>query len=261
MPTFRFAPPAPTELGTKAEIKNMNSFRSVHRAIESEIARQIEIVESGGRVVQETRGWDEVTGTTHTMRSKEQAHDYRYFPDPDLVPMEVDRATVERIRAAMPELPPARFARYHGEFKLSVAQATQLDRQCSRSREYFDACVNASKNAQQSVNFVLGDLSRLANESGVPVYDSPVKPEHVAELIALVRIEYDQFKNCKRARCCACGKAKARRRQSSRKKGSRRPATPARSMASSTRCWRRTKNRSPITRAAKPTSWASWWAK
>ncbi|MBC5816256.1 MAG: Asp-tRNA(Asn)/Glu-tRNA(Gln) amidotransferase subunit GatB [Candidatus Eremiobacteraeota bacterium] len=173
------------ELGTKAEIKNMNSFRSVHRAIESEIARQIEIVESGGRVVQETRGWDEVTGTTHTMRSKEQAHDYRYFPDPDLVPVEVDRATVERIRKDMPELPPARFARYHCEFKLSVAQATQLVENAPLA-EYFDACVNASKNAQQSVNFVLGDLSRLANESDTPVYESPVKPQHVAELITLV---------------------------------------------------------------------------
>ncbi|MFN2528284.1 MAG: Asp-tRNA(Asn)/Glu-tRNA(Gln) amidotransferase subunit GatB [Candidatus Baltobacteraceae bacterium] len=178
-------PAGAKELGTKAEIKNMNSFRSVHRAIQSEIARQIEIVESGGRVVQETRGWDEVAGTTHTMRSKEQAHDYRYFPDPDLVPIEVDRATVERVRKAMPELPPARFARYHGEFNLSVAQATQLVENGPLA-EYFDACVSASKNAQQSVNFVLGDLSRLANESDTPVYDSPVKPEHVGELIALV---------------------------------------------------------------------------
>ncbi|MDP9018567.1 MAG: Asp-tRNA(Asn)/Glu-tRNA(Gln) amidotransferase subunit GatB [Candidatus Eremiobacteraeota bacterium] len=178
-------PVGETSLGTKAEIKNMNSFRSVHRAIQSEIARQIEIVESGGRVVQETRGWDEVTGTTHTMRSKEQAHDYRYFPDPDLVPMEVDRATVERIRAVMPELPPARFARYHGEYKLSPAQATQLIENHPLA-QYFDACVQASSNAQQSVNFVLGDLSRMANESGVPVYESPVQPSHVAELIGLV---------------------------------------------------------------------------
>ena len=174
-----------TELGTKAEIKNMNSFRSVYRAIESEIARQIGIVESGGRVVQETRGWDEVAGTTHTMRSKEQAHDYRYFPDPDLVPVEVDRATVERIRSAMPELPPARFARYHGDFKLSPAQATQLIDD-SRLASYFDACVSASNNPQQSVNFVLGDLSRLANENGTAVYDSPVTAQSVAELIALV---------------------------------------------------------------------------
>ena len=93
MPTSRCARAGATELGTKTEIKNMNSFRSVQRAIESEIARQIALVEGGGRVVQETRGWDEAAGTTHSMRSKEQAHDYRYFPDPDLVPLELDRAT------------------------------------------------------------------------------------------------------------------------------------------------------------------------
>jgi len=174
-----------TELGTKAEIKNMNSFRSVHRAIESEIARQIEIVESGGRVIQETRGWDEDAGTTHSMRSKEQAHDYRYFPDPDLVPMEVAREAVERIRAELPELPQSRFARYTTEFHLNVAQATQLvDNHALAS--YFDRCVSLSGDAQQSTNFVLGDLSRLANESGVHVYDSPATPERVAELIALV---------------------------------------------------------------------------
>ncbi len=86
-------PVGSTELGTKTEIKNMNSFRSVHRAIESEIERQIALLESGGRIVQETRGWDEVNGVTHSMRSKEEAHDYRYFPDPDLVPLEIARAT------------------------------------------------------------------------------------------------------------------------------------------------------------------------
>ena len=178
-------PVGATELGTKAEIKNMNSFRSVLRAIESEIARQIEIVESGGRVVQETRGWDEGAGTTHSMRSKEQAHDYRYFPDPDLVPMEVSRETVERIRAELPELPQNRFARYTHEFHLNVAQATQVvDNHALAS--YFDRCVALSGDAQQSTNFVLGDLSRLANESGTPVYDSPATPEQVAELIGLV---------------------------------------------------------------------------
>ncbi len=178
-------PVGATELGTKAEIKNMNSFRSVHRAIESEIARQIAVVEAGGRVVQETRGWDEVAGTTHPMRSKEQAHDYRYFPDPDLVPMEVPRETVERIRGELPELPQSRFARYTTEFHLNVAQATQLvDNHALAS--YFDRCVSLSGDAQQSTNFVLGDLSRLANESNIAVADSPAAPEHVAELILLV---------------------------------------------------------------------------
>ncbi|HTA39319.1 MAG TPA: Asp-tRNA(Asn)/Glu-tRNA(Gln) amidotransferase subunit GatB, partial [Candidatus Acidoferrales bacterium] len=111
------------EFGTKAEIKNMNSFRSVHRAIESEVARQIEIIESGGRVMQETRGWDEANGISVSMRSKEEAHDYRYFPDPDLVPMEVSRERVDAIRAAMPERPWQRFERYTAQYGINVKQA------------------------------------------------------------------------------------------------------------------------------------------
>ena len=173
------------ELGTKTEIKNMNSFRSVHRAIESEIERQIGMVESGQRIVQETRGWDEVRGTTHTMRSKEQAHDYRYFPDPDLVPMEIARADVDNIRKKLPELPIARFERYTAQFGLDTKIAAQLVENAPLAG-YFDAVVKASNNAKQATNFVLGDLSRLANESGTPVNESPVTPEHLAELIALV---------------------------------------------------------------------------
>ena len=178
-------PTGSTALGTKTEIKNMNSFRSVHRAIESEIARQIAVLESGGRIVQETRGWDEIAGTTHSMRSKEQAHDYRYFPDPDLVPLEIDAALVERLRATLPVLPPARFAKYHSEYGLSPAHATQLIDNASLSA-YFDACVNAGGRPQQVANFVLGELSRLSNEGNVPVAESAVTPHDLAELIALV---------------------------------------------------------------------------
>ncbi len=173
------------ELGTKTEIKNMNSFRSVHRAIESEIERQISLVQAGERIVQETRGWDEIRGTTHSMRSKEQAHDYRYFPDPDLVPLEVERVDVDRLRAELPELPIARFERYANGFGLDVKQATQLVDNLPLAL-YFDAVVKASNNPKQSTNFVLGDLSRLANETATPVHESPVTPGHVAELIALV---------------------------------------------------------------------------
>ncbi|HUA07867.1 MAG TPA: Asp-tRNA(Asn)/Glu-tRNA(Gln) amidotransferase subunit GatB [Candidatus Acidoferrales bacterium] len=172
-------------LGTKAEIKNMNSFRSVHRAIESEIERQIALLEKGERVVQETRGWDEARGVTISMRSKEQAHDYRYFPDPDLVPVEISRATVERLRAELPELPHHRFERYATKLGLDVKQATQLIDNLPLA-SFFDAAVEASENAKQATNFVLGDLSRLANETGVAVGDSPVTPAHLAELIAMV---------------------------------------------------------------------------
>jgi len=178
-------PVGATELGTKTEIKNMNSFRSVHRAIQSEIARQIAVVEAGERIVQETRGWDEINGTTISMRSKEQAHDYRYFPDPDLVPMEITAAYVDALRETIPEAPWKRFLRYTQSYGLNVLQATQLiDTQPLAS--YFDAVVAASGNAQQATNFVLGDLSRLANESGTPVWSSEVLPEHLAELIVLV---------------------------------------------------------------------------
>jgi aspartyl-tRNA(Asn)/glutamyl-tRNA(Gln) amidotransferase subunit B len=173
------------EYGTKTEIKNMNSFRSVERAIESEIARQTEILESGGRIVQETRGWDEVHGTTHSMRSKEQAHDYRYFPDPDLVPMEVPRALVEQIRASLPEVPWRRFERYRAQYAFNVAQSTQLlDDEPLAS--YFDATVAAGAVPQQALNFVLGDLSRLANESSVAIPASKVTPAALAELIGLL---------------------------------------------------------------------------
>jgi aspartyl-tRNA(Asn)/glutamyl-tRNA(Gln) amidotransferase subunit B len=180
-------PVGSTEFGTKTEIKNMNSFRSVYRAIESEIERQIAIVESGGRIVQETRGWDENQGVTHSMRSKEQAHDYRYFPDPDLVPMEIGAARLDEAKRLVPEahLPWNRFGRYHNEYGLDVKPATQLIDNLPLAA-YFDRCVEASKNPQQSMNFVLGDLSRLANETGTPVHESAVTPAHLAELIALV---------------------------------------------------------------------------
>jgi aspartyl-tRNA(Asn)/glutamyl-tRNA(Gln) amidotransferase subunit B len=178
-------PAGATELGTKSEIKNMNSFRSVERAIDSEIARQIEILDSGGRVVQETRGWDELHGVTHPMRSKEEAHDYRYFPDPDLVPLAVARDDVERWKSELPTMPWQRFERYTAQYGLGVNAAAQLVDNLSLAN-YFDAVVARSGNAQQSSNFVLGELSRLANETGVDVADSKVTVEHLAELISLV---------------------------------------------------------------------------
>jgi aspartyl-tRNA(Asn)/glutamyl-tRNA(Gln) amidotransferase subunit B len=173
-----------TAYGTKAEIKNMNSFRSVHDAIESEIDRQIAMIEGGGRVIQETRGWDEAAGATHSMRSKEQAHDYRYFPDPDLVPLEIDRARIERIRATMPPVPFERFERYTERFGISVVQTTQLVDNPPLAA-YFDRAVAIAGAPATVLNFVLGDLSRLANESGTPVAEGKVAPEALAELVAL----------------------------------------------------------------------------
>ena len=173
------------EYGTKAEIKNMNSFRSVRRAIESEIVRQIRVVESGGRVIQETRGWDETAGETHSQRSKEQAHDYRYFPDPDLVPLDVTPETVERVRAALTATPYERYVRYVDEYGLDTKRATQLVDDAELAA-FFDRAVSAaSGNAKAVVAFVLGDLSRLANESGTHAAHGKVTPESLAELVAL----------------------------------------------------------------------------
>jgi len=175
-------PVGQSEYGTKAEIKNMNSFNSVARAIESETARQADVIAGGGRVVQETRGWDEAVGTTHSMRSKEQAHDYRYFPDPDLPPIEFAPTDVARMRDALGTLPQTRLDRMIRDHGLSVVQAHQIIDK-SGLADYYDTAVAASGKPQATVNFVLGDLSRLANETSVPVQASALRPQRLAEII------------------------------------------------------------------------------
>jgi aspartyl-tRNA(Asn)/glutamyl-tRNA(Gln) amidotransferase subunit B len=173
-----------TEFGTKAEIKNMNSFRSVRRAVASEIARQIAVIEGGGRVIQETRGWDEVNGTTHSQRSKEQAHDYRYFPDPDLVPLDISREDVARIRATLPETPYSRYVRYTQTDGIDTARAGQL-LDDSALATFFDRTVAITKNPMGTLALLLGDLTRLANEAATTVPQGKVTPEALAELVAL----------------------------------------------------------------------------
>jgi aspartyl-tRNA(Asn)/glutamyl-tRNA(Gln) amidotransferase subunit B len=171
--------------GTKAEIKNMNSFRSVRRAIESEIRRQIAVLEGGGRVIQETRGWDEAAGETHSQRSKEEAHDYRYFPDPDLVPIDVSVEDVERLRATLPEIPYERYLRYVDRYGIDSKRATQLVDDHALAAWFERAVAAASGDAKAVVAFVLGDLARLANESGTHPARGKVTPEALAELVAL----------------------------------------------------------------------------
>jgi aspartyl-tRNA(Asn)/glutamyl-tRNA(Gln) amidotransferase subunit B len=176
-----------TEYGTKAEIKNINSFRSLRRATESEIARQIRVVESGGRVIQETRGWDEHAGVTHSQRSKEQAHDYRYFPDPDLVPLDVTQDVVDGVRATLVETPFERYVRYVDDCGLDSKRATQLVDDKPLAVWFDRAVATGGGNAQAVVAFVLGDLSRLANESGTHVAAGNVTPEALGELVALTQ--------------------------------------------------------------------------
>jgi aspartyl-tRNA(Asn)/glutamyl-tRNA(Gln) amidotransferase subunit B len=189
-------PVGQSEYGTKTEIKNMNSFNSVRRAIESEVARQAEIIASGGRVQQETRGWDEAAGTTHTMRSKERAHDYRYFPDPDLTPIEFAPSDVARLRESLGLLPQVYMDRLISEDKLSIVQAQQIV-DTPGLAGYYDAAVELTKKPQATVNFVLGDLSRLANETGVAVAASALGPESLAELVGLVEAKTINSKTAK----------------------------------------------------------------
>ena len=178
-------PAGAAKYGTKTEIKNMNSFRSVARAIESEIDRQVAVLERGERVVQETRGWDEAAGTTHSMRSKEQAHDYRYFPDPDLTPIEFAQSDVARLRSGLEDLPQGRIARLVERDRLSLVQALQIVEGPGLGA-YYDAAVALTQKPQATANFILGDLARLANESGTPVPESAMTPEALAELVVLV---------------------------------------------------------------------------
>ncbi|SCM79083.1 Aspartyl/glutamyl-tRNA(Asn/Gln) amidotransferase subunit B [uncultured Sporomusa sp.] len=178
--------PAGTQpFGTKAELKNLNSFRSVQRGLEYEVERQTDVLEDGGRIIQETRSWDEAKGVTRSMRSKEQAHDYRYFPEPELVPIMVDPAKVESIRAQLPELPDARKARMMADHGLSAYDAETIT--ASRAMaDYFDAAVKAGAEAKAAANWLMGDVSKHLNAANIPVEACPVTAAQLAGLIALI---------------------------------------------------------------------------
>ena len=178
-------PVGQTSLGTKAEVKNLNSFRYLEKALEYEIERQIELVSGGGRVVQETRLWDSSTGRTQSMRSKEEAHDYRYFPEPDLPPLVVDAARVEAVRATMPELPDARRARFVAAYGLPAYDAGVLT-QSAAVAGYFEATVAASGNAKLASNWVMGDILRMVKERDCAVESLPVTPASLGGLIRLI---------------------------------------------------------------------------
>jgi len=178
--------PVGTEkFGTKAEVKNLNSFRYVQKALEYEIERQTELVSSGGRVAQETRLWDVAAGRTVSMRSKEEAHDYRYFPEPDLPPLEVDAAWVEEIRKSLAELPEARRQRFVTQYALPEYDAGVLT-QSPALADYFEATAALVDNPKAASNWVMGELTRKMNELGVDVADVPLAPASLAGLIRLV---------------------------------------------------------------------------
>ncbi|MBK8182348.1 MAG: Asp-tRNA(Asn)/Glu-tRNA(Gln) amidotransferase subunit GatB [Candidatus Competibacteraceae bacterium] len=175
------------KLGTRAEIKNLNSFRFVERAIEFEIERQIDLIEAGGKVVQETRLYDPDKGETRSMRGKEEANDYRYFPDPDLLPLVIDQDVIAAIRASLPELPDAKKQRFITQYGLSGYDAGVLT--TSRALgDYYEATVAAlSGEPKLCANWVMGDLSAFLNKDNREITDSPVNPAQLAGLLRRIQ--------------------------------------------------------------------------
>jgi aspartyl-tRNA(Asn)/glutamyl-tRNA(Gln) amidotransferase subunit B len=170
------------KFGTKAEVKNLNSFRFLKQALDFEISRQVALIESGGRVVQETRLYNPDLGETFSMRSKEDAHDYRYFPEPDLVPLRIGDAWIRQVQATMPELPSAKRARYTGEMGLSEYDAEVLTAERTLS-EYFETVARVSGQPKPAANWVMGDLMAALKAEGKEIAASPVTAEHLGDLV------------------------------------------------------------------------------
>ncbi|MBY0495182.1 MAG: Asp-tRNA(Asn)/Glu-tRNA(Gln) amidotransferase subunit GatB [Cyanobacteria bacterium] len=174
-----------TKLGTKTEVKNVNSFRYLEKAIQYEIGRHIDVIDHGGRVIQETRLFDAAQGKTYSMRSKEEAHDYRYFPDPDLPALVVDEKRRERIAASLPELPDARRRRFIAEYALPEYDAALLT-QTRGLADYFEETARQSGNAKAASNWVMGEVLRNMKERAIEITAVPITPSALAGLIAIV---------------------------------------------------------------------------
>jgi aspartyl-tRNA(Asn)/glutamyl-tRNA(Gln) amidotransferase subunit B len=189
-PNLSLRPRGSEEFGAKVELKNLNSFRAALRGTEFEVGRQTKLLSEGKKVVSETRGWREETQETASQRSKEEAHDYRYFPEPDLPPIAVSREWVEEIRAGLPELPDARRARFVSQYGLTDYEANLLTESRARA-DYYETALGlagGAENARLVANWLLGDLSRLLNDSGLDL-DSPdlkLGVEAFAKLLKLV---------------------------------------------------------------------------
>jgi len=171
--------------GTKTEIKNLNSFRAVQKGVEYEVERQATLLERGERIPQETRGWNDVRQQTFAQRSKEGAEEYRYFPEPDLVPLKISDEWIEQIRASMPELPDARRARFQSEYGLPDYDAVQLTENRAIA-DYFEATTKHCGDAKSAANWITGDLARLLNAGGQEISDSPIPSEHLAGMMQLM---------------------------------------------------------------------------
>ena len=173
------------ELGTRAEVKNINSFKFVEKALEYEIKRQIKVIEEGGKIIQETRLWDSDRGITESMRSKEEAHDYRYFPEPDLVPMTVEQKWIDEIKSSLPELPDVKRKRFVSEFGLPEYDADLLTSEKSIA-DWFEAAVKAGGQAKAVSNWMMGELMKLLNEENKSIEECSVKPSQLADMLKLM---------------------------------------------------------------------------
>ncbi|MCC6140889.1 MAG: Asp-tRNA(Asn)/Glu-tRNA(Gln) amidotransferase subunit GatB [Nitrospira sp.] len=187
-PNLSLRPLGQKEFGTKVELKNINSFKFVKDAVEYEIKRQTKVLSEGGKIFQETRLWNLERGETAVMRSKEEAHDYRYFPDPDLVPLKLEKEWIEGFRGSVPELPAARVGRFVREYGLPEYDAGVLT--VSKGiADYFEACVKLFNQPKTISNWVMGELTRELNLSGTDIAVSPVPPERLVDLLLLVEKE------------------------------------------------------------------------
>ena len=173
------------KLGTRTEIKNINSFRFIEKAIDYEIERQIYVIESGESVTQETRLYDSIKNETRPMRSKEFANDYRYFPDPDLLPVMISDAEIEEIKATFPEMPKDKFIRYQSEFKIPENDA-QIISSSKNLATFFEECMENAKDAKLLSNIIIGDISSLLNKENIEITDSKLSTKNVSELVNLV---------------------------------------------------------------------------
>lgn len=184
-PNVSIRPVGQSYLGTKVELKNINSFRYAKEAIEFEVRRQQEVLDEGGTLRQETRLWDVQRGQTAVMRSKEEAHDYRYFPDPDLLPVQLDEEWIKELSSKLPELPGEKFQRFLDEYGLPEYDAKILT-ESKELAEYFEACVQLYPQSKIVSNWVMGELLRELNQQGIRASASPVSPERLVELLQLV---------------------------------------------------------------------------
>lgn len=170
------------QLGTKAELKNMNSFRFLQKAIEYEIERQTQVLDEGGTIIQETRLWDEAKGITLSMRSKEEAHDYRYFPEPDLLPVEVDNNWIEQMKAGLPELPEAKCSRFISRYSIPPYDAKMLTGSKAVAN-YYEECVKLYDDPKIVSNWILGEVFRVLKDEKIDIGQCPITPKYLADLL------------------------------------------------------------------------------